>query len=81
MVRQLKSCWTCKAFKLNALSAVVIALVEVAGYLAGFGWSILFSIETAMKITLGCNLAYILLKSIASMMKKDEDQPVSAPDA
>lgn len=63
VARPLKGWWT---IALNGLSAFAILLVEVTGYLAGFGWGVLFSVETAMKITLACNIANICLRFVTT---------------
>ncbi len=56
-----------RTIAINAALAALIAIVEIAGYLAGFGgWGVIFSAETAAWIMLGTNILNIILRCLTT---------------
>lgn len=51
---------------LNAIPAGLIGGGELLGYLAGFSWGSVFSVETAMWLTFGLNVANIVLRTVTT---------------
>ena len=60
----------------NVLSLALMAIVEIIGWLAGFGgWEALFDFKTAAIIMIVLNVANILLRLITTTAVGQKEQP------
>ncbi len=67
MAAFLTCCKGWRTIAINAALAALIAIAEIAGYLAGFGgWGVIFSAETAAWIMLGTNILNIILRCLTT---------------